>query len=322
MSNILVYAEATEDGTPAASAAALIGAATTVGTPVALAITGKGRSATLAEALGSFGAAKVLISERVVQGSSLASAEVALLEQAVREFAPMAIVLDHSPIGRTVAGRLAARLGVAVSVDAVSLSLEAGEIIAAHSVFGGDYVTESTVEGGLMVITLRSGAISSRGEATEPEVSWMTVPGDAEPSATIVGVNPVAGKSDRPDLAAASIVVSGGRGMGSKENFTLVEQLADRLGAAVGASRAAVDAGYAPQAFQVGQTGTAVSPELYIALGISGAIQHKAGMQTAKTIVAIDKDEEAPIFEVADFGVVGDLFTVVPQLVEEIDRRH
>lgn len=322
MSNILVFTETTNGGAPAASTAALIGAAASVGTPIAVAVTTGEHSPALIQALGQCGAGRVVVAELDAQPAQLGSAEVAALEKAVQEYSPLAVLLDNSPIGRMVGGRLAARMGAAIAADAVGLSLEADEIIASHSVFGGDYVTESTVEGGLMIVTLRSGAISERASSADPVVSRITVPEHTSPSAAIIGREPFVTKNDRPSLAAASIVVSGGRGIGSKANFSLVEQLADSLGAAIGASRAAVDAGYAPQNLQVGQTGIAVSPELYIAVGISGAIQHKAGMQTAKTIVAIDKNEEAPILEVADFGIVGDLFSVVPQLVEEINRRR
>jgi electron transfer flavoprotein alpha subunit len=170
------------------------------------------------------------------------------------------------------------------------------------------------------VITVRPGAVEIAESAGAGAEETVSVEASGAKSATVASREPIVG-GDRPELTEASVVVSGGRGVGSAEDFSVVEGLADVLGAAVGASRAAVDSGYYPHQFQVGQTGKTVSPQLYIALGISGAIQHRAGMQTSKTIVAVNKDPEAPIFEIADFGVVGDLFKVAPQLQEEIQKR-
>jgi electron transfer flavoprotein alpha subunit len=192
-----------------------------------------------------------------------------------------------------------------------------------HSVFGGAYIAHATANTEHPVITVRPGSIeitAAGGGVAEPVTELVTVPSLGR-SATVTGREPlVAG--DRPELTEASVVVSGGRGVGSAADFAIVEGLADALGGAVGASRAAVDSGYYPPQFQVGQTGKTVSPQLYIALGISGAIQHRAGMQTSKTIIAVNKDPDAPIFEVADFGVVGDLFKVAPQLQGEIAKRR
>jgi electron transfer flavoprotein alpha subunit len=234
----------------------------------------------------------------------------------VESVSPAATLIGASADGKEIAGRLAARTGSALLSDVVAVG---GESVT-HSVFGGAFIVAARANTAHPVITVRPGSVEIEPVAAEGAEQAVEVPVVSRRVATVVSQEPL-GSTGRPELTEASVVVSGGRGVGSAEHFTLVENLADALGAAVGASRAAVDAGYYPPQFQVGQTGKTVSPHLYIALGISGAIQHRAGMQTAKTIVAVNKDPEAPIFEIADFGVVGDLFTVAPQLKDEITKR-
>ncbi|MEV8220106.1 electron transfer flavoprotein subunit alpha/FixB family protein [Microbacterium sp. NPDC077391] len=315
--SILVLVDVDPSGDAASSTAALIGAASTIGAPVAL-LVGGGQAAT--DTAVAAGAQVVLTAAG--DASSLTVPAVDALQTAYRQVRPDAVLISNSIAGRDVAGRFAVREKLALSVDAIGVSRDDEGVTAQHSVYGGSYLTDSAPTFGTPVITIRQGAVDARAEAVaSPVVEELSVTASGAVAATAGEIAAEEKTSSRPELRGATRVVSGGRGLGSKEKFVLVEQLADALGAAVGASRAAVDAGYIPYAHQVGQTGVSVSPQLYVALGISGAIQHRAGMQTAKTIVAINKDGDAPIFDVADFGIVGDVFTVVPQLIEALEAR-
>jgi electron transfer flavoprotein alpha subunit len=268
--------------------------------------------------LAEFGAAKVYVAADDELSKYVVAPKVAVLAQLVQEKSPAAVLIASGPEGKEIAARLAVRTGSGVLTDAVDLN---NEFVAEQSVFGGATIVQSKVTVGTPIVTMRPNSTApeaASGDAAEEQVSVELT--DTDKLATIVD-KVVEAKSGRPELTEASIVVSGGRGLGGAENFAIIEKLADALGAAVGASRAATDAGWYPHQNQVGQTGKTVSPQLYVAAGISGAIQHRAGMQTSKTIVAINKDSEAPIFELVDFGVVGDLFDVVPQLTEEVEKR-
>lgn len=295
----------------------LITAARALGEPAAVVVGPPGAAAPLIDELKRVGAQKIYVAESSAVEKYLITPIVDVLAALAESSSPAAILLAATYDGKEIAGRLAARIGSGLLVDVVEVRQG---VVGVHSIFGGAFTVDAQVSGDTPVVTLRAGAVEAQPSAGAGEQVNVEVPEPAENATAITSREPVVA-GDRPDLAEATVVVSGGRGVGSAENFAVVEELADSLGAAVGASRAAVDSGYYPGQFQVGQTGKTVSPQLYIALGISGAIQHRAGMQTSKTIVAVNKDEEAPIFEIADFGIVGDLFKVAPQLTEAIKAR-
>jgi len=271
--------------------------------------------------LAEYGAAKVYVAEAAELTGYVVAPKAELLAKLVADASPAAVLVAATAEGKEIAGRLAIKTDSGVLTDAVDLKLDGGVFVAEQSIFGGSSIVHSAVTLGTPIVAMRPNATPpAPGAAAAERVDVSVQLTDSAKLAKVVEKVAVA-KGDRPELTEAAIVVSGGRGVGSAEKFSVIEALADQLGAAVGASRAAVDSGWYPHQSQVGQTGKTVSPQLYVACGISGAIQHRAGMQTSKTIIAVNKDPEAPIFELVDYGVVGDLFNVVPQATEEIAKR-
>ena len=275
---------------------------------------------TAKETLAAHGAAKVYVADDAEVSSYLVAPAAEVLAKVVADSSPAAVLLASNAEGKEIAGRLALKTGSGLITDATDVTADDG-VTAEQQVFGGGTIVRSKVTTGTPIIAVRPNSVApeqTSGAAERVDVAVELT--DAAKAARITD-RVVEEKGERPELTEAAIVVSGGRGVGSAENFAVIEALADSLGAAVGASRAATDAGWYPHQHQVGQTGKTVSPQLYVAAGISGAIQHRAGMQTSKTIVAINKDPEAPIFELVDFGVVGDLHKVLPTATEEVTKR-
>ncbi|WNI21948.1 electron transfer flavoprotein subunit alpha/FixB family protein [Streptomyces sp. ITFR-16] len=318
MAEVLVYVDHV-DGAVRKPTLELLTLARRIGEPVAVAV--GGGAADTAAVLGEHGAVRVLTAEDSEFAEYLVVPKVDALQAAYEAVSPVAVLLPSSAEAKEVAARLAVRTGSGIITDAVDL--EAGDEgpVATQAVFAASYTTRSRVSRGVPVITVKPNSAPVEAAPAAGAVEALVVAFSAQATGTKVVSRTPRESTGRPELTEAAIVVSGGRGVNGAENFAVIEALADSLGAAVGASRAAVDAGWYPHTNQVGQTGKSVSPQLYIASGISGAIQHRAGMQTSKTIVAINKDAEAPIFDLVDYGVVGDLFDVVPQLTDEITTR-
>jgi electron transfer flavoprotein alpha subunit len=290
--------------------------ARSLGEPVAVFV-GEGFDAA-AEGLARHGATAIYVSTGEGWTNRLGEPLTDALEAAADRTEPAAVLVAATPAGKDAGARLAARKGWGMLADVVDLD---EDLVATQNVFGGATTVRARVRTGTPVLAVKPNSFPVEEAPAEPERIEQSGAREAGFDNSRVTDHVVQERGGRPDVAEAEIVVSGGRGLQDPSNFALVEALADALGAAVGASRAAVDAGWYPHQHQVGQTGKTVSPQLYVAVGISGAIQHRAGMQTSKTIVAINKDADAPIFAVSDFGVVGDLFKVVPRLTDEISKR-
>jgi electron transfer flavoprotein alpha subunit len=317
MAEVLVVVEATQAGVKKVTLE-LLTIARELGEPSAVVLGGPGAAAALGDKLAEYGAQKIYAAESEEIDGHLVAPKATVLASLVRSVSPAAVLLAASQEGKEIAGRLAVKLDNGLLTDAVAVAADG---TATQVVFAGATIVKSKVTRGIPLVTIRPNSVTPVPAPATPATESLTVAATDQDKLAKVVDRVAEQKGSRPELTEASIVVSGGRGVGNADNFKLVEELADLLGGAVGASRAAVDSGFYPHQFQVGQTGKTVSPQLYVALGISGAIQHRAGMQTSKTIVAVNKDEEAPIFELTDLGVVGDLFKVVPQAAEEIRKR-
>jgi len=320
MARVWVFAE-TVDGTPKPVVLELLTKARSLGETTAVAL-GPGASKS-AETLGKYGAKKVYIHEDSAFRDVLATPAVELLARLVLKDQPDLVIFGMTYDGRDVASRLSARLGTALIANATDITTNDGGWAIVSPMFGGSLLVTTVPKAkGPTLVLIRPKAVTAEpaGSAAAPQVETLTDPVDtSKPVARVLRRETE--KTTGPKLEDAAIIVSGGRGLGAPENFKMLDELADELGAAVGASRAVVDAGWKPYSFQIGQTGKTVKPTVYIALGISGAMQHTVGMKGARTIIAINKDPDAPIFKLADLGVVGDVHKIVPQLIQEVRAR-
>jgi electron transfer flavoprotein alpha subunit len=318
MAKVLVIAEQ-RDGKLKKSAFEVIGASAAAGNETHVALLGSG-VAGLATEFGQYGANTVHVADSAELKFYTAEAYASVIAGLVKSIGAEVILASHTPTGRDFMPKLAALLGVGLASDCTSLAFSGANITVRRPVYSGKATAEVEFLGaGPRMATVRANALGAPKADSSKTATVANVAVSLSGLKTKV-LEVTAGATGRPDVTEASIVVSGGRSLKSAENFKILEEMADTIGAAVGASRAAVDAGYRPHRDQVGQTGKVVSPTLYIATGISGAIQHLAGMRTSKVIVAINSDPEAPIFQVADYGIVGDLFQVVPALKEEFKK--
>lgn len=315
MSNVLILADFSSDHVTKTTAE-LATAGARIGSVSAVVLAPVGKGAALAATVKQGPISHVIVVESNDFTTHGVPASADALAQLVKDKSPAALLIASHAFGKEVAARVAVLTESGIITDAVDV---AADSTATQLVFGGSTTVHSQVSQGTPIITIRPNSIEADFSAASPAIENASATiSDAAKKAVISSSQPPV-KGGRPELTEANIVISGGRG--TDGNFTAVEALADVLGAAVGASRAATDAGWYPHSHQVGQTGKTVSPQLYVAAGISGAIQHRAGMQTSKTIVAINKDPEAPILEIADFAVIGDLFNVLPQATEKIKAR-
>jgi electron transfer flavoprotein alpha subunit len=276
-----------------------------------------------AEAVGQYGPSTIFYCDDPAYKADIAGPASAVIASLITEHNPRMVLLPSTTLGKDWAGRICGKLGLGIEADVIELSVEGGKAKIVNPAFNGALRVTSGFarEGeqtGLLLVRPGAGTVN-RTEGATANVQQVNVPADVKPGQTVV--ESVAAQGGVPDLAGAQVIVAGGRGLGSADKFSLATDLANLFGGAVGATRAVVDMGWIPYAYQVGQTGKTVRPKLYIAIGISGEIQHKVGMQTSGTVVAINKDPNAPIFQFCDFGVVGDLHQVVPALIEEIKKR-